>query len=239
MGHMQYISDDKESVHINLAKLKKGGENFEVPVNVEEAIKFKEGKNIETKDIINAPHIFFDAQKGELASEVHMKSVFGTSDPYEIAKVILRDGELQLTSDIREKERERKKSELIAKITRGAIDPKTKLPHPPERIKLALEEAKVRIDEFRTVDQQLDEIVDKLRVILPISFEKKMLSIIIPGEFTGKAQNTIRGKGGLVEEDWGEQGEWKVTVKLPGGVAHELIDELKSLTHGNVKIKEI
>jgi ribosome maturation protein SDO1 len=239
MAPMRYISDDKESVHLNLAKLKKGGEHFEVPVNVEEAIAFKEGKSVDVKDIIDAPNIFSDAQKGELASETHMKTVFGTSDPYEVAKIILKDGEIQLTSEIRDKARQRKFNQLVAQIARDAMDPKTKLPHPPERIRLAMDEAKVRVDEFRTVDQQLEDVINKLRPILPISFEKKMLSFTIPGEFAGKAQNVVRSKGGLKEESWGNEGEWTVLLELSGGMAQEITDQLNSLTHGRVNIKEI
>lgn len=239
MAKMQYISDDKESFHVNLARLKKGGDNFEVPVNVNEAIRFKEGRDIDVKDVVNAPHIFFDAHKGELASETHMKSIFGTSDPFAVAKVILTDGELQLTEEIRDKERERKKNEIITRIARDAIDPKTKLPHPPARIKLALEEARVRIDEFRTVDHQIEKIIDKLRVVLPISFEKKVISITVPGEYAGKCQSPVRNKGGIKEEDWGDNGQWTVVVELHGGAAMELITELKSITHGRVEIKDL
>ena len=91
MGKTNYISDSKETVHLNLARLKKGGENFEVPVNSEEAIRFKEGADIDVREVVNAPHIFFDAQKGEQASETRMESLFGTTDPFEVAKIILKE----------------------------------------------------------------------------------------------------------------------------------------------------
>jgi ribosome maturation protein SDO1 len=239
MAPLNFRSEEKRVIHINLARFKKGGENFEVPVNVNEAIRFKEGQEVNVRDVIDAPHIFSDAQKGALASEHHMKSLFGTSDPFEVAKIIITQGELQLTAEVRDKERQRKVNELIARIALGAIDPKTKLPHPAERIKLAMEEAKIRVDEFKTVDQQIDEVVDRIRPILPISFEKKTMSITIPGEYSGKAQGIVRNKGGIKEENWGSSGEWIVVVELPGGAAHQLIDEIKSLTHGRVEIKEI
>jgi len=44
-----------------------------------------------------------DAKKGELASEERQKEVFGTADPLAVAKEILARGEVQLSSEFREK----------------------------------------------------------------------------------------------------------------------------------------
>src|SRR3989344_1978735 len=136
MAAPRYVTEgkgDKEGLHLNLARLKKGGDKYEFPVDCNAAIRFKEGANVDIKEVMKAPHIFYDAHKGELASEIHMESVFGTKDPFKIGQIILKEGELQLTTEIRDAERERKKSAIIARISREAIDPKTKLPHPPQR----------------------------------------------------------------------------------------------------------
>ena len=58
-------------------------------------------------------------------------------------------------------------------IHRNGVDPKTKLPHPIQRLENAFEEAKIKIDERRSAEDQVKEILDKLRPVLPISFEKK------------------------------------------------------------------
>ena len=240
MPKMHYISDDKESVqHLNLARLRKGGENFEISINAEEAIRFKEGRDIDVRDVIKAAHIFFDTQKGERASDTVMQSLFGTKDPFEVAAIILKEGEIQLTTEIREKERERKRNALIAKISHDALDPKTKLPHPVERIKLAFAEAKIKIDEFKTVEQQMNDVVKKLQPILPISFEKKVVIFTIAGTFAGKAQGMVRKAGTLKSESWGDDGEWIVTLELSGSAAAELEENLKHLTHGQVHVNTL
>lgn len=236
MGKTHYISDDKESIHLNLARLKKDGENFEVPINSEEAIRFKEGADIDISEVINVAHIFFDAHKGELASETRMESLFGTSDPYKVAEIILKNGEIQLTSEIRDRERQRKFNLLVARIAQDAIDPKTRLPHPIERIKLAFSEAKIKVDEFRTVEHQIKDVIKKLQPILPLSFEKKVITYTIPGDFSGKAQGPVRKFGKIKDEQWGENGEWIITIELSGAAAQELEETLKNMTRGKVHI---
>ena len=51
--------------------------------------------------------------------------------------------------------------------------PTTHTPHPVTRIELALEEAKFHVDEFTSVEEQLQEALKKLRPIIPIKFEVK------------------------------------------------------------------
>ncbi|MBW3012052.1 ribosome assembly factor SBDS [Candidatus Woesearchaeota archaeon] len=229
---------DAQKVEFNKAKLKKGGENFEIVIEVDPAIRYKEGQDVDIKDILRSEHIWADANKGEQASEIHMKTIFGTNDVLQIAKVILDEGEIQITSEIRDKERERKKQRIIGIISREAIDPKTKLPHPPERVKLAMQEAKIKIDEFKTAEQQLDHIVRQLRTVLPISFEKKQLAVRVPAQFAGKVQGIVRRLSEVTAEDWLNDGSWSAELTVSPGALEELTSELNNITKGSVDIKE-
>ena len=58
-------------------------------------------------------------------------------------------------------------------IHRNGAEPTTHLPHPVTRIELALEEAKFHVDEYLSVQKQVQEVLKKLKVILPIKFEVK------------------------------------------------------------------
>ena len=79
---------DKERFSIDLAKLKKMGQNFEVVINSDNAIAFKQGKDIAIEDIITNEKVFTDAKNGLLASEKLMQQLFNTTDVKEVAKII-------------------------------------------------------------------------------------------------------------------------------------------------------
>jgi len=123
-------------------------------------------------------------------------------------------------------------------ISTEAIDPTTKLPHPAERIRLAMAEAKVSIDMFKTVEQQFDHVVSRLKPIIPLSFQKKILYFKVPAQYAGKAQAIVRRNGAVQEENWGSDGAWEVTIQLSPGIADNVVNQLNSLTHGAVKIEE-
>src|SRR3989338_228248 len=131
-----------------IARLKTHGQNFEILVDCNSAIALREGKQVDMKDVLAAAHIYTDAKKGLIASEHAMQQIFETADAEEVAKQIIKKGEIQLTAEYRNNIKERKRKQIISIIHRNCVDPKTHLPHPVTRIENAFEEAKFHVDEF-------------------------------------------------------------------------------------------
>jgi len=228
----------KERAHLNLARLKKGGEVFEVDVDPELAMRFKKGDtSVDIHDVLKAEHIFSDTQKGFAASTTVMKDLFGTDNVLDIARIIIQKGEIQLTSEYRQQLRDAKKKRIISIIHRNGIDPRTKMPHPMARIESALEEAKVKIDEYKNAEDQVNEVVDALRKVLPITFSQKEIWLHVPAVYAPKSQGMIRSMSKLLKEEWKTDGSWEATVEIPGGLQEEFFDKLNSMTHGNVQTK--
>lgn len=231
------VSNWVKKEHHNLARLKKAGETFEVSIDPSLAIQIKEGKEVEISDVLNAKEIFSDVRKGFIASEDRVKSVFGTEDISEIAKKIIKEGEISLTSEYRQKVREEKKNQIITKISRNAIDPKSNLPHPAARIEAAMEEAKVVIDEYKTTEEQIEGIVKKLQPIIPIKFEMKDVEIRIPANHAAKAYPIAKGFGRIKNQMWESDGSWYGIIEVPAGMLQDMIDKLNSITHGGIELK--
>ena len=128
--------------------------------------------------------MFKDVKKGEHVSESDLNEEFKTTNFKEIVTIILKNGEVQLTTEYKNKLREQKRKNIITLIAQNSVDPKTNLPHPPQRIDNALQEAKVNINEFKDADEQIKDIVRQLTQILPIKYEIKLLNLKIPAEVT-------------------------------------------------------
>ncbi len=220
-----------------IARLKAQGHNFEILVDCSNALALREGKDLDMHDVLAAMQVFSDARKGLVASETAMKQLFGTSDPREVAKQIIQKGEIQLTQEYREKLREEKRKQIISIIHRNGVDPKTHLPHPPQRIENAFIEAKFHVDEFRPVQEQVQEALKKLRPILPIKFEVKEIAIKISPEYAPKCYSTVKTFGTILREEWQSSGNWIAVVELPGGLENDLYDKLNKICHGNVESK--
>lgn len=218
-----------------IARLEYYGEHFEILVDPDLASDFKMGKEVEVDKILAVEEIFKDARKGDKASEEAMMKAFGSIDPIESAAIIIKKGHVQLTARQRRDMREEKRKKIIAKITREAINPQTKLPHPARRIEIAMEETKVKIDPFKSVDEQVNAVLKAIRVKIPIRFEKVDIAIKIPGDYAGKVYSVISEFGKTKREEWQADGSWIAVVELPGGLQESFDRKLSELTGGHVE----
>ncbi len=230
---MRMVDVDKAVV----ARYRFEGQNFEVLVDCDAALELRGGKEIPVDDILAADKVFLDAKKGLLASEAQMQKAFGTADVSEVAEKIIKKGEIQVTAEHRQRLREQKRKKILDMIRRNGVDPKTNLPHPASRLELAFEEAKVKIDEHRRAEDQVEAIVKQLRPILPIRFEKREIAIRIPAEYTGKAYSAVSGFGRLKKDEWLNDGSWACVVEIPAGMQGDLFDHINKITQGNVETK--
>ena len=220
-----------------IARFKGKGNTFEVLVDCNNAIAFKNGNALDMKEVLAAEKVFADSKKGMEASPIAMKQVFGTDNPIEVAKEIIKKGEIQLTAEYRNKLREHKRKQIINIIHKNGVDPRTHAPHPPTRIEAAFDEAKIHVDEYKPAEQQVNDILKKLRVILPIKFETKEIEIRIPGSHTGKAYGVLKSFGKMLKEEWQQDGSFLAVIEIPGGLEEEFHDKLNSITHGDNETK--
>lgn len=222
-----------------ISRLSRNGETFEILVDCEQALELKQGKIVSMADVLASDKIFSDSKKGMLVSENKLKQVFHTEDHEEIAKIIIKEGEVQLTSSYREKLRKQRRNRILEYIHRNGIDPKTKLPHPLTRIELAFEEAKIKIDDAKSEQEQIKEIVKKLKIILPISFESIIAQIKIPSKYSGRGYSIVQKYTHIREDKWESDGSWYGKVEIESGNRERLMDELNNVSHGEVEINII
>jgi len=220
-----------------IARYKKGENHFEILVDPYAAADLIEGKDVDILKILAIDAVFEDSKKGTHASEEAIQNIFGTNDISEVAKFIILKGDIQITTEQRHKIQRNKRNRIIETITRNAMDPKTKAPHPRQRIELAMEQAGIHIDPFKPVSQQVKEIVETLRPIIPISMEHVRISVKIPAEFIGRAYGVARNFGALEREDWQSDGSWVGIVRISAGMQTDFYDKLNDVTKGNVSTK--
>jgi len=217
--------------------MKKGEEHFEVLVDPYAAADFIDGKEIDIVQSLAIDAIFKDSKKGTHASEESLQKNFGTTDVSEITKQIISKGDIQLTTEQRHKMQKNKKNRIIETIAKNAMDPKTKAPHPRQRIELAMEQAGVHVDPFKPVSEQVKLIIELLRPIIPISMDNIKISIKIPAEHIGRAYGIVRNYGTLEREDWQSDGSWIGIIKIPAGMQNDFYEKINDVTKGNVSTK--
>lgn len=219
--------------------INKGHLRFEIFVDPNLAFDYRRGEDVPIQEILKSYEVYEDAKRGERATDSLVKDAFGSDDIFDIAPEIIKQGEFRLSHEQRLQLVDEKTETIIEHIAKRAMNPQTGHPHPPDRIRQAMEEAKVRVDPFISVDEQIPNVVKSLRVIIPISFESVKLQITIPATYAGKGYNMVANAGVIKSESWNLDGSWSGLLELPAQKRQGLYDELNSLTKGQIRIEVV
>jgi ribosome maturation protein SDO1 len=215
-----------------IARWETQGSRFEVLVDPEAVQAIKDGKDVDLSDKLALDQVFKDAKRGDKISEEHLERTFHTRNLAEIAKQIVLKGEVQVTTEQRRSLQEAKHRQIVATIARNAMNPQTGAPHPPARIESAMAEAKVHIDPFRPVDAQVQEVLAKLRPLIPIRLDVVKVRVKLPGQHYPRVIGEVKGLGRILEERWLADGSWSGVVEIPAGIQTELYEKLSARTKG-------
>jgi len=219
--------------------LKRSGQKFEILVDSKKALEFKKGIKIDLNDILAYPSIYKDVSSTDVVAEQNLQKVFGTTDVIKISEKILRDGELQLTTEQRRDMVGQKQKKIAEIISKRGINPQTKTPHPMQRIENAMEKAGVKIDPFTDAELQVDAVVKALKVLLPISFQRVTIAIRVQPQYAGRVYSILKGIGTVNKEQWLNDGSLNVEIEILAGMQDDLFDKMAKLTHGNFESKII
>ena len=208
-----------------IIRLLTAGERFEILVDPNYALKFRQGEVKDYNKAIAFDEIYSDANKGIRASDEKLKKHLKSNNLQESLKIILEKGELLLTTQQRKQKIEEKRKNIVSTIARNYVDLKTNIPHPPQRIEQALQQARI--------------IIDELRKIIPMKSEGSILKINTPSQFAPQSIGIIKSFGEIQSEEWQTDGSLITKVYLSAGSRITLLNRLNSLTKGNISAEEI
>ena len=222
-----------------IARLEAGGHRFEILVDPNEAQAFKEGDEIDWEDSIAVDGVWADSAKGERSPENILNDFFKSSDLINIYEKILTEGTIQLTSEQKKEMVDNKRKQILSHIVANAMNPQTGGAHPPQRIENAIIEAKYNFDPIKSVERQVEDIVRKIRPLIPISFEKVKAAVKIPAIYVGKCYGQMSGLGTIENEEYQSDGSWIGIVKMSAASYSELENLLGSTAKGTAELKII
>ena len=226
-----------DMVDVTVAKFSFEGEKFEILVKPDPALEYKMGKRKDISAILISDEIYTDSGKGTKPSAEKLLKAFKTEDLTEIAKIIMQKGDLNLTTDQRRKMIDDKKKQIVEFIVKTYVDPRTHLPHPPIRVELAMKDGRVSVDPQKSVDEQVKDIVEKLRSIIALKSENMDLEIIIPAQYASQSYAVLKSVGTLKKEEWQNNGSLKAILEIPAAARPNVIDRLGSITKGSASVE--
>ena len=226
-----------EMVDVTVVRYSFEGEKFEILVKPDPALDYKLGKKKDLSSVLVSDEIYTDSNKGTKPSTEKLLKAFKTENQTEIAEKILEKGDLNLTTDQRRKMIDEKKKQIIEYIVKTYVDPRTHLPHPPLRVEQAIKDARLSVDPQKSVNDQIKDVVEKLRSIIPLKSENLSLEILIPAQYASQSYAVLKSVGSLKKEEWQNNGSLKAILEIPAAARPNVIDRLGSITKGSATVE--
>jgi len=221
-----------------IARFKRGKDNFEILVYPKEALDFRKSGVGELSNIVATDEIYLNVKDGKKAPHPDLKKAFKTDNIEEVERIIIKDGEIQLPKAMRDEMLNAKRKQVAALISRLGVNPQTHAPHPPERILGVMDKLGVNIDPFQSAEDQVQKVLEKIRVEIPISVETVRLEIRVPAMYSRASYGKIKALGKIMKEAWNGDGSFSCVLELPAGHKNDVFDKLGGLTHGEATIVE-
>jgi ribosome maturation protein SDO1 len=221
---------------IVIVKLRKGGEEFEILVDADMAYEYATGKRSDPLSVLQTEEVFKDARKNERQSTEKIKKVFGTTDVAKVADAILKEGDVPMTAEQRNMRTEEKRKQIIDIIAKNSIDPRTNAPNPPMRIENAMKECKVNIDPFKGASEQVDEVVKKISVVMPIKFTTIRMTVTVPAAFANRSYGTLK-RFGMKSERWLPDGSLQASIEFPAGMQSDFLERINNAAEGQADVQ--
>ena len=219
-----------------VVKYSRNGESFEILVDADMAYEYITGKRSDPLSVLEAEEIFKDAKKGERQREDNISKAFGTTDISKVVDVILKNGNVPITTEQRSKMIEEKRKQIIDIIATNSIDPRTGAPNPPLRIENAMREIKASLDPFKSASEQVEGVIDKLRSILPIKFATAKIQVTIPADSANRCYGILK-RFGIKSEEWLPDGSLRAVIEFPAGMQNDFFDKINKATQGRADTK--
>ncbi|MCL5106697.1 MAG: ribosome assembly factor SBDS [Candidatus Parvarchaeota archaeon] len=218
------------------AKLEKNGKRYEIEVDCDKAMDIREGRSEDVDSALLVDKIFKDIKKGEVAG--NLQKELGTDDIRKIALKIIKEGDVQLSTAYKQKKAEMLKKRIIDKIAGMAIDLNTNLPIPRQRIEIAMQEVHHNFDINKPEKDQFDEVLLKLKKILPIKLGEFNYSVDVPIQYANDAMLYLKRLTNI-KDNTRNDNSLVVNFSVKAGNENELLSKLKSITHGSINIRKL
>ena len=212
-------------------------DRFEILVKPDPALEYRTGKKVPVSTVLVSEEVYTDSGRGTRASEESLVKAFGTADPASAAAMILEKGVLNLTTEQRRRMAEAKRLQVVERISKTYVDPRTHLPHPPLRIQQAIRDARVSIDPQKPADEQVAGVVDSIRSIIPLRTESVALEVTVPAQFSSHSYSVLKSMGKVSSSDWRSDGSLKAILEISAAGRQAVIDRLNQVTRGTASVE--
>ncbi|ETV92665.1 SBDS family rRNA metabolism protein [Aphanomyces invadans] len=172
----------KRLTNVAIVRLKKGGCRFEVACYKNKVVNWRNRVETQLDEVLQSHDVFVNVSKGKRATADDMRKVFGTDDVDEVAKLIIDQGELQVSDGERAAFNQSLFQEIATIVVEKCVNPESNRPYPFSVIERVMKEIHYSLIPNRSAKQQALDVIGKLQDHMPITRAKMKVQVSVPAK---------------------------------------------------------
>jgi len=162
--------NQRRLTNVSVVRLTRNKKRYEIACYNNKVLSWRQGVETDLGEVLQSEFVFFNVGKGEFAKAKDMKAAFGSDDPMEVAKIILEEGELQVSGKERGRESEAMFRDVATIVAEKCVNPGTGRPYTTSTILSAMkDDLHWSGNATRSPKQQALEVIKRLPAVLPLA----------------------------------------------------------------------
>eukprot|EP00613_Pedinella_sp_CCMP2098_P083269 CAMPEP_0171994686 /NCGR_PEP_ID=MMETSP0993-20121228/279082_1 /TAXON_ID=483369 /ORGANISM="non described non described, Strain CCMP2098" /LENGTH=311 /DNA_ID=CAMNT_0012647767 /DNA_START=42 /DNA_END=973 /DNA_ORIENTATION=- len=162
--------NQRRLTNVSVVRLTRNKKRYEIACYNNKVLSWRQGVETDLGEVLQSEFVFFNVGKGEFAKAKDMKAAFGSDDPMEVAKIILEEGELQVSGKERGRESEAMFRDVATIVAEKCVNPGTGRPYTTSTILSAMkDDLHWSGNATRSPKQQALEVMKRLPAVLPLA----------------------------------------------------------------------
>ncbi|KDD72604.1 hypothetical protein H632_c3135p0, partial [Helicosporidium sp. ATCC 50920] len=170
----------KRLTNIAVVRMKRHGKRFEVACYKNKVLNWRNSIEKDLDEVLQSTEVYSNVSRGIFAAREDLQTAFGTTDTEAVAKLILAQGELQVSERERRVESESTFRAVASVLADKCVDPRTQRPFTPAVLERALRDVHFSVDPHRPAKAQAVEVLPLLAARFPIQRARMRLRAELP-----------------------------------------------------------
>lgn len=218
--------------NVAIVRMKKTGKRFEIACYKNKVLSWRQGLEKDLDEVLQTDTIFTNVSKGEVAKKEDLTNAFGTTDAAAVAKIILKDGELQVSDKERSSQHEQTWKDIALIVSQQCVNPESKKPYPSTLIEKAMKEIHYSVKPTKTSKQQALDVIKQLSAKMPIERAQMRICLYVPQKESKTVKEAAMPHLQKIEEETKDGNEIQIIAVIDPGNFKLLNDMFSGNTRG-------
>ncbi|GAA48539.1 Ribosome maturation protein sbds [Clonorchis sinensis] len=172
-------TNQKRLTNVSVVRLKKGGNRYELACYPNKVRAWRDRLETNLDEVLQIQCVFTNVSKGQFANKKEMFQVFRTENEIDIIKLILEQGELQLTEKERSVEQQSLFRDVAKMVSERCVNPETNRAYTVTMIEKMMKDCHISLKANKTAKQHALEVIKHLRSTDGFKIAPAMMEVVV------------------------------------------------------------